>query len=505
MKRKAGKVNSLLFTVLLALIVCLTGCVSQTDSGESVSASTAETPETIETEAPAETKTLIRLKGRSASCEGEGVSISGSEIVISEPGEYELSGTLKNGGIKVLTAKNAGNVTLILNNARISCEEGPAIEELEADRLILVLPEGTKNTVHSGGNKASSPDPDASGAAIQAEDAIVLEGGGNLAVEGFLNNAIAGRKELSVFGGTLQISASNCGVSVAKYIEVRDGNIQITAGNDGLRTHSAKVSGKGDVDISGSTLKITAGGDGIAAEGNLVIAGGRLDITTDGDPEIVSSKGVKAEGDTCITDTVLTVLSCDNALHGKGGLLLSGGEVKLRSTLRKGIHYAGAVELDGSGTLDVQAEGNGIETDTDLVILNGNTSVSAGGDGLRAGESGTGQGTIRIDGGTIYVSASNDALDAKIRMTVNGGTVFAAGNSYRLRSFSVDSRQTFLCAELENPAEEELAVCTQGGEMLDRLAPAYPARTVHFSSPALKQGSGYELQSGSSRVSVSAG
>ena len=124
---------------------------------------------------------------------------------------------------------------------------------------------------------------------------------------------------------------------------------------------------------------------------------------------------------------------------------------------------------------------------------------------MRAGDSGTGQGTIRIDGGTVYVSASNDALDAKIRMTVNGGTVFAAGNSYRLRSFSVDSRQTFLCAELENPAEEELAVCTQGGEMLDRLAPAYPARTVHFSSPALKQGSGYELQSGSSRVSVSAG
>ena len=505
MRRKAEKVNSLLFTVLLAMLFCLTGCVSQTDSGESMSAPAAETPETVEMEEPAETKTMIRLQGKSASCEGEGVSISGSEIVISEPGEYELSGTLKNGGIKILTAKNAGDVTLILNSARISCEEGPAIEELEADSLILVLPEGTKNTVHSGGKQAASPDPDASGAAIQAEDAIALEGGGNLTVEGFLNNGIAGKKELSILGGTLRIHASNCGVSVAKYIEVRDGDIQITAGNDGLRTHSVKVSGKGDIDISDSTLKITAGGDGIAAAGNLVITGGRLDITTDGDPEIVSSKGIKAEGDTRITDVALTVLSCDNALHGKGGLLLSGGEVKLCSTLRKGIHYAGAIKLDGSGTLDVQAEGNGIETDTDLIILNGNTSVSAGGDGLRAGDSGTGQGTIRIDGGMVYASAANDAMDAKIRMTVNGGTVFAAGNSYRLRSFSDDSRQSFVCAELENPAEEEIAVCEQGGEVLEKLAPAYPARTVHFSSPALKQGGGYELHSGSSLVSVSAG
>ena len=87
--------NSLLFTVLLALLLCLTGCMSQTDSGESVSASTAETPETIETEAPAETKTLIRLKGRSASCEGEGVSISGSEIMMARTIEV-----IENAGVR---------------------------------------------------------------------------------------------------------------------------------------------------------------------------------------------------------------------------------------------------------------------------------------------------------------------------------------------------------------------------------------------------------------------
>ena len=497
--------NIFLFTVLSALLVCLCGCVSQIDGGESVSAPAAETSETVETAEPAETKTVIRLQGKSASWEGEGVSLSGSEILISEPGEYELSGSLKNGKILVCSTDSAGEITLILNGVSISCADGPAIEELEARRLTLVMPEGTKNTVHSGGKRALSPDPDATGAAIFAADALILEGGGSLTIEGFLNNGIAGKKELSILGGNLRIDASNCGISMAKYIEVRDGSVEITAGNDGLRTHSDKVSGKGDIDVSGTTLKITTGGDGIAAEGNLCVSGGKLDITAEGDPEIVSSKGVKAEGDTRITDAVLTVLSCDNALHGKGGLLLSGGEVKLRSTVRKGMHYAGAVELDGSGTLDIQSEGNGVETETDLMILNGSTRVTAGGDGLHAGDSGTGQGTIRIDGGAVYVSAANDALDAKIRMTVNGGTVFAAGNSYRTRRFSEDSAQAFLCAELENPAEEEITVRTQSGEVLDRLAPLYPARTVHFSSPELKQAGNYELCSGVSVTAATAG
>ena len=495
MRKKTEKPHLLLY-LLISLLFCLSGCVAKTDRDDTVSLSEAEMTEE---------KTQIYLRGKSATCEGNGVSISGGTIIIREPGEYELSGNLKNGKIQVRTGKNAGDVTLILNGVYISRPDGPAIEELEGGKLIIVLEEGTKNTVHSGGKTASEPDPDAVGAAILAEDALTMEGGGSLKVEGFLNNGIAGKKELSILGGTLQIHASNCGISMAKYVEILDGNIQITAGNDGLRTHSDKVAGKGDISISGGNLKLQTAGDGIAAEGTLTISGGRLDISTEGDPEIVSSKGVKAQKDAVITGGELTVTSRDNAVHSKGDLLVSGGSLKLRSDSGKGMMAGGSLRLEGDAELDVAAAGNGIETDTDLIVSGGNLRVISGGDGLRAGDSGTGKGFFRMEGGTVYVSAANDALDAKIGMSVSGGCLFAAGSSYRLKSFSPDSTQASLCAELAEAAEGQITVCTPEGTVLDTLGLDVPARTVHYSSPALKRGESYELHSGSGTASAVAG
>ena len=495
MRKKTGK-PYLLLCLFISLLFCLSGCITKTNRDDAERPSEAELTEE---------KTQIYLRGKSATYEGNGDSISGGTIIIREPGEYELSGNLKNGKIQVLTGKNNGDVKLILNGVQVSCPDGPAIEELEGGKLIIVLQEGTENSVHSGGEKAPAPDPDAVGAAILAEDALTLQGTGSLKVEGFLNNGIAGKKELSIFGGALQIHASNCGVSVAKYVEILDGNIQITAGNDGLRTHSDKVAGKGDISISGGNLKLQTAGDGIAAEGTLTISGGRLDISTEGDPEIVSSKGVKAQKDAVITGGELTVTSRDNAVHSKGDLLVSGGSLKLRSDSGKGMMAGGSLRLEGDAELDVAAAGNGIETDTDLIVSGGNLRVTSGGDGLRAGDSGTGRGFFRMEGGMVYVSAANDALDAKIGMSVSGGCLFAAGSSYRLKSFSPDSTQASLCAELAEAAEGQITVCTPEGTVLDTLGLNAPARTVHYSSPALNRGENYELRSGSGTASAVAG
>ena len=81
-------------------------------------------------------------------------------------------------------------------------------------------------------------------------------------------------------------------------------------------------------------------------------------------------------------------------------------------------------------------------------------------------------GIFRMEGGTVYVSAANDALDAKIGMSVSGGSLFAAGSSYRLKSFSPDSAQASLCAELAEAAEGQITVCTSEGTVLDTLAEA---------------------------------
>ncbi|MBO6016880.1 MAG: carbohydrate-binding domain-containing protein [Oscillospiraceae bacterium] len=485
MRKKTEKQNLLLSAALLGfLLICLSGCVTRTGPEEQELPAASGAPETTP---------VILLQGGSAECRAEGVSVSGSEIVIGAPGEYELRGTLENGRVLIRTGRKTGDVTLILNDAHLSCEGGPAIEELEAGNLILRLAEGTENAVHSGGAEARTPDPDAVGAAILAEDALILEGSGSLRVEGFLNNGIAGKKELSILGGALQIHATNCGISVAKYIEILDGSIDITAGNDGVRTHSDKVAGKGDISIGGGNLKITAAGDGIAAEGTLTVSGGLLEITTEGDPEIVSCKGMKAQKDAAVTGGELTVTSRDNALHTKGELLLSGGELTLRSEFGKGVMAGGSIRLDGDAELDVTAAGNGIETDTDLLILGGNARIRAGGDGLRAGDSGTGKGAFRMEGGFVRVSAANDALDAKISLRIDGGNLFAAGNSYRIQRISEESRQKVMSIALEEAETGSIEVRTESGSVLGELFADVPATLLYFSSPELKEDEQYVL------------
>ena len=83
-------------------------------------------------------------------------------------------------------------VTLTLNNASITCLDAPAIMVEKADKLKLVLADGSENTVTSG-VEGTAPAADASGAAIFSKDDLDIEGSGKLTVNGYINNGIASK------------------------------------------------------------------------------------------------------------------------------------------------------------------------------------------------------------------------------------------------------------------------------------------------------------------------
>lgn len=472
-------------TVLLTL--CLCGCAASAGRTEAPDGGSNLETETLQ---PRE----ILLQGKSARCEAEGVSVSGGLITIRAPGTYELSGSLDEGKILISTDSGRGDVTLILNGAAIFCRDGAAIEEQRAGNLIIRLPEGTENTVHSGGDRVPEPDREAEGAAILAEDALVLEGSGALNVEGFLNNGIRCKKDLALLGGRLSVQAANCGISASRGMEIRDGVIRVSAGNDGLRTGSDKTNGTAAIAVDGGVVEIRAGGDGISADGTLLLSGGQLEISTYGDPELGSSKGVKVAKEASMSGGSLTVNSTGHAFSGDESMLFSGGSLALSSGLGKGLTFEGGIRIEGNANLNVKAAGNAIETETELWIVSGNVRVSAGGDGLRAGDSGTGEGVIRIAGGTIFVSAAKDALDAKISLDIDGGSLFAAGNSARLQRFSEDSGQSVLGFTMNEAQSGRMEVCTENGTVLGTLNPDVPVTTVYFSSPGINPAKQYRLR-----------
>ena len=98
-----------------------------------------------------------------------------------------------------------------------------------------------------------------------------------------------------------------------------------------------------------------------------------------------------------------------------------------------------------------------------------------------------------MEGGFVRVSAANDALDAKISLRIDGGNLFAAGNSYRIQRISEESRQKVMSIALEEAETGSIEVRTESGSVLGELFADVPATLLYFSSPELKEDEQYVL------------
>lgn len=77
-----------------------------------------------------------------------------------------------------------------------------------------------------------------------------------------------------------------------------------------------------------------------------------------------------------------------------------------------------ALAINGAGSLTVTGNSQeGIASDVDLTIQNGNIKVTAMDDGLNA------QTGITINGGNLLILAEGDGIDSNGSLTVNGGTI----------------------------------------------------------------------------------
>lgn len=450
----------------------------------------------------------ITLNGDSAKYAGGGVSINGSTVTISAPGEYTVTGTLDNGRIIIDTGEEPGNVILTLDGVNITCLSDSAIYVAQARNVDIILAPGSHNTVTSGTQADyDKADGTASGAAIYAEDDLDIKGEGSLQVYGYINNGITCKDDLDIMGGSIAVLAANNGVRGSESVCVTGGSLSVTAKNDGIKSTVADKAEKGFVEISGGDIVITAEGDGISAETSLNISGGNIVISTTGDPAAASAKGIKANTGFEISGGSINVNSTDHALKSSAGMTISGGSFTLNSSDGKGISADGDITVSG-GDFVLSALDDGIASVTALTVEGGSFIISAGNDGLKAGEKGTGfeakVGTVTINGGSLRISAYADPIDAKAKLLVNGGSVLAVGTSKTIKNFSGESSQSFIACSLNGSGNDTVAVkAADGGELASMVA-GYGFNTVLFSAPELRAGGEYTVSSGSGSINVTA-
>lgn len=133
----------LIFSFFLALFSCekdqYTGSsgndqVADTSSHESIDDYIADSANSVH----------ILLQNTTASVDGPGVTINGSEITITSSGTYEIKGTLNNGRILVNTQDEA-TIKLILNQVNITCSNSAPLFIVKAQKVIINLADNSEN------------------------------------------------------------------------------------------------------------------------------------------------------------------------------------------------------------------------------------------------------------------------------------------------------------------------------------------------------------------------
>lgn len=247
-------------------------------------------------------------------------------VHITEPGSYLISGTLSAGQIAVDLGEDASEdpeavVTLILDNADVTCSVAPAVifynvyecgstDEEKAAKDVdttaaganVIIADGTVNNI-SGSYVAKIY----KSVELNEDETEIVDSKKLHKYDG----AFYSKMSMNVDGGSrgtgiLNISAANEGLDSELHLTINGGNINITSGDDGINTNEDGIS---VTTINGGNLNIVVDGtasgegDGIDSNGWIVINGGTVTsfaCALSADAGIDSDMGIYINGGTVV-------------------------------------------------------------------------------------------------------------------------------------------------------------------------------------------------------------
>ena len=370
----------------------------------------------------------------------DGVSVENGTITITSGGTYRITGEYS-GQVKIEAAKT-DTVRLVLDNAKITNSTGAAINVVSAAEAIIYTAAGTTNTVADEANYAATGDDDPD-AAIYSTANLTLTGEGSLSVEGAYEEGIHTTGGLVIASGTLEVNAANTGIKGKDYVDITGGIVNVTAAQDGIRSTNTDDESLGFTRLSAGSVTVSAGDDGLKAPHTLEISGGTLNIEK-------SNEGIEAQyinildGDVTVNSTddginaSLKDSSSDASSDTTSGTATTGQQTQQNQNGQVQQAPAGGGAAPGGsqgstgqnqnmpqpptdGTMPGGGGGTFEVVDAAINISGGTVTVNAEGDGIDS------NGTATFSGGTVTVNGpaagGNNALDSNGDLLLNGGTV----------------------------------------------------------------------------------
>lgn len=341
----------------------------------------------------------IVLSGDSASCDGEGVTVSGSTVTITAAGSYLLSGELR--GMVIVDATKDDKIQLVLAGAQIESATSAAIYVKKADKVFITTAAGTENSVKNGGEFVAIDDNNIDGA-IYAKDDLTLNGQGKLTITSPAGHGVVGKDDLVIGSGEYDITSSGHGLKAKDSLRIAAGTIRIEAGKDAIHSENDDDTTLGYVYLADGTFDLTAEGDGISASNSMRIDGGSYAIIAGGGSENGSKDHSENFGQ----------FGRPGGWFGNSG---TSSDTMDDSTSMKGIKSAGDLTITG-GSFNINAADDGVHTNSSMTISGGSYEIATGDDGFHADD------TLNFSNGTVNITTSYEGMEA-LHLNISGGDI----------------------------------------------------------------------------------
>ncbi len=406
----------------------------------------------------------ITLEEDSASCGDSSVMINDNIVTITAEGTYLVSGILR--GQLVIDAAKEDKIQVVLDNVDITCEHSAAIYVKQADKVFVTLAPGSANSAETAGEYEAIDDNNIDAAIFSKED-LTINGEGKLTVVSSWGNGITSKDDLVFTSGNYTIEAGNHGLEGEDSVRIAGGSFAVTAAQDGIHGGNDEDEPLGFIYIAGGSLEITAKDDGIHSDTQVAVASGAIHI-------LESYEGIEGRV-----------------------IEIAGGSITLRAQ-DDGLNAAGGKDQGGSGREDIFAGDDGAS----ILISGGVVEVDADGDGIDS------NGSLYVSGGETYISGpvngANGALDYAGEAKITGGIFVAAGSGQMAQNFGDTSTQGVIMVTADSYREAGSPIVLEDGSgaQLLEFTPQKQYNNVVVSCPEIVTGGSYTLSMGTEDFAV---
>lgn len=318
-------------------------------------------------------------------------------------------------------------------------------------------------------------------------------------------------------GGTFEIVSQQDGISAENWLYAESGTYTITtgSGSDNAESKNMQEPMPGQKQYSQISEEDSVSIKGFKAGTKMVLKSGNYTIDSEDD-------ALHSDDMLVINGGTYTLSSGDDGIHGDSSVIISGGNIDIKQSY-EGIEGL-SIDIAG-GEISLMAQDDGMNAaggndssgfngpgfggdqfnssteDAYICISGGILNINAYGDGIDS------NGDFKVSGGETYLSgpvdSGNGSLDYNGTAVITGGIFAAAGSSGMAQNFDNSSEQGVIMVNTgTQEAQTQISVSDAGGTEIISWISEKQYSCVVISCPQIKKGETYTLEAGSFKQNI---